>query len=66
MSSEQDDEDTPLKRQQRLEQSSAMIAENMPPFWRRLYLNCKSEGFTEQQAMSILRTYIRALFAGAK
>lgn len=38
----------------KFDEASACIAEQYPPFYGRLYLNCVKEGFTDEQAMRIL------------
>jgi len=44
----------------KLDQSSALISEVCPPHWRRLYENCIREGFLENQAFELVKTYILA------
>lgn len=44
----------------RLEHWLAFFADRFPPMWKRLYDNCIASGFTEVQAMGLLKTYIRA------
>ncbi len=44
-----------------LDQAGALLGDTLPPLWRRLYLGCVGEGFTEQQAMSLVETYIIAM-----
>ncbi len=44
-----------------LDQAGALLGDTLPPLWRRLYVGCLSEGFTEQQAMSLVETYIRGM-----
>lgn len=48
------------KTLQNLEQSTAFLADNFPPMWRRIYDNLKLVGFNELQAMELLKTYILA------
>lgn len=56
----------PEKRDDRTEQlrafdqAAAFVTESLPPMWRRLYLNSIAEGFSQDQAMKILQTYISA------
>jgi hypothetical protein len=47
-----------------LEQSLAAVAENFPPTWRRMYLNLIAEGFSEEQAMELMRAYVHGLGNG--
>lgn len=50
-----------------LDQATAVVAETMPPMWRRIYLRCIEEGFSEDQALLLVRTYIAAFgFGGVK
>lgn len=46
------------------DQSSAFIAESLPPLWRRLYLNCISQGFNDNQAMELTVAYVFASSGG--
>jgi len=39
-------------------QGTAFLAEMLPPFWKRLYDNCKKAGFEEPEAFKLLQTYI--------
>ena len=45
--------DQPLNLHQ-LEQALTAMAENLPPYWRRMFLRLMEEGFTEDQAMRVL------------
>jgi len=59
----QDDKDKQRKQTKQmhdLEQATATMGEMYPPLWRNIYVRLKEEGFTEQQAMSILKVYIMA------
>lgn len=42
----------------KLDQSMKLIVDTFPPMWRSMYKSCIQEGFTESQAMDILKTYI--------
>jgi hypothetical protein len=44
--------------QAKIDQATALIAELCPPHWRRLYQNCMREGFSENQAFELVKTYI--------
>lgn len=41
-----------------LDQSRAAIIEVFPSIWRGLYLACVKEGFSELEAMELVKTYI--------
>ena len=41
-----------------MDQSLKLIVETFPPMWRQLYTNLINEGFTEQQAFELLKTFI--------
>lgn len=49
-----------------LDQALRLAADSMPPLWRRLYHNCVSEGFTEDQAMQLVKTFIISQGIGDK
>lgn len=40
------------------EQGAAIMADSLPPYWWRLYSNMVREGFSEEQAMRLLATWI--------
>lgn len=42
------------------EQNIAELGEVLPRMWRQLFLGCCNVGFTPQEAMDILKTYILA------
>ncbi len=42
----------------RAEQGMATLADTFPPFWRRMFLKCVEEGFSEGQALAIIQTWI--------
>lgn len=44
----------------KLDQCKAEIGEVLPGMWWVLYQGCMREGFTEQQAMDLVRAYIEA------
>lgn len=60
------DENNDVLNLQDLDQAVATVGDMWPPLWRRIYDNLLSEGFTEQQAMSLLKTYIMASCGAAK
>jgi hypothetical protein len=41
-----------------MEQARAFVVDNFPSLWYGLFEACKTEGFTEDQAMDILKIYI--------
>ena len=48
----------------KLDQGMAFLANSLPMTWRRMYLNLIEEGFTNQQAMELLKTYIHGSAGG--
>ncbi len=62
MNDDEDDDDAERRRQvqtsQSIEQGMAFIGNSLPPLWRRIYVNCISEGFSESQAMELLKVYV--------
>ena len=42
------------------DQTIALLAEIYPNQWRRMYLGLVKEGFTESEAMELLKSYITA------
>lgn len=42
----------------RMDQATAVFNDYMPTQWRQLYLRLVEEGFSEQQAFELLKTYI--------
>ena len=45
-----------------MDQSGKLLADILPSMWRGLYTGCIEQGFSEPQAMDLLKTYIRASF----
>ena len=41
-----------------IDQNIAEIAEGWPTVWHKLYLGCVEEGFTELQAMELVKAFI--------
>ena len=41
-----------------IDQTAALIRDTIPPLWYGLYSRLQEEGFTEQQAMELLKIYI--------
>ena len=50
------------KELQEFEQGAASLAENLPPMFRRFFVNLNNEGFDQKQSMEILKTWIRTTF----
>lgn len=48
------------KKRLELDQSIAFFVDFVPTTWRRLYVRLVEEGFTEQQALELVKTYIMA------
>jgi hypothetical protein len=44
--------------QSKLDQQTALVADTMAPFWRRLYDNLLGTGFDDRQAMLLVQTQI--------
>ena len=42
----------------RLDEAITTLIDQMPPLWRGMYNGCLKEGFTEDQALSLVKTYI--------
>jgi len=38
------------------------MADSLPPFFRRVFVNLNKEGFDQKQSMEILKTWIRTTF----
>lgn len=49
---------------QKMDQGMAMLADTMPPHWKRMFDNLVREGFTPEQSMAIVRTYVHGLAGG--
>ena len=46
------------KQQAALDQGTAMLADNYPPMWKRIYDRCVVVGFTESESFKLLQTFI--------
>ena len=46
------------KRQAEFDQGVEAMGEVFPAMWCKLFEKCKEEGFTEQQAFDLVKTYI--------
>ena len=40
------------------DQAFKLLAETLPAFWRSIFVNLVSEGFSEEQSMELLKHYI--------
>lgn len=48
----------------KFDQSTEFITKSFPALWRGLYLNLVESGFSETQAMDLLKTYILSMGSG--
>lgn len=48
------------KESQKFDQGAAFLGDALPALWWRMYNNMLLSGFSEEQAMSLLRTYVKA------
>ncbi len=46
------------KIREAIDQSIGGIAEVFPLLWYKLYKKCKEEGFTDQQAFDLVKTWV--------
>ncbi len=49
-----------------LDQVTKLMGESFPPLWWNMFSNCKKEGFTEPQAMELVKTFITSFFGVTK
>lgn len=49
------------RKAQEFEQASALVADTYPPVWRRMYNNCKNEGFDDRQSMKLVMVHILSM-----
>ena len=47
-----------VERQRKLDEAFTMLHERMPSSWRSIYCRCVEEGFSEYQAMSLIKAHI--------
>jgi hypothetical protein len=47
-----------------LDQAAAMIADTLPPMWKRMYDRLLEEGFDADKAMQILKAYVAGSAGG--
>ncbi len=45
----------------KMDQAGAFLGDCLPKLWRRLYLGCIGEGFTEWQAIELVKAYLVAV-----
>ncbi len=48
------------------DQAIKLMSDSFPPLWWNMFNNCKKEGFTEPQAMELVKTFITSFFGVAK
>lgn len=41
-----------------MDQATAFLGDILPCLWRRLYRNCVTEGFSDVQALELVKTFI--------
>jgi hypothetical protein len=46
------------KKQAELDQAAALLGDNLPILWYRLYQKCLDVGFSDLQSMEIVKAYI--------
>lgn len=46
------------RKRRDLDEAVAALSEVLPITWRQLYKGCISEGFSSEQAMGLVKTYI--------
>ncbi len=51
---------TPMDDSQKasLDQQAAMIGDMLPPLWRRIYLGCIEQGFSDVDSLRLVIAYI--------
>lgn len=52
------------KKRAEFEQSNAAMAEIFPSLWKSLFDGCVKQGFTEVEAMQLVKTYILGQSSG--
>ncbi len=52
------------KKRAELAQSVAALSEMCPPMWWGLFDGCRKEGFTDEQAMELVKVYIASQGSG--
>lgn len=48
------------------DQAIKLMSDSFPPLWWSMFTNCKKEGFTDAQAMELVKTFIISFFGGVK
>lgn len=57
---------TPLELLAALDQSNKTVIDTMPPFWWGMFEGLRQQGFTTDQSMQLLITYIKAQMGAAQ
>lgn len=67
MASDREDGESPeeyrvrlIRESQRMEQQQELLFDSVVSSWWRIYQKCVEKGFTADQALKILRTFIRS------
>jgi len=47
-----------MKRLQQVEQATTEVSNMLPPLWHSLYVKCQAEGFTKDESLQLVKTYI--------
>jgi hypothetical protein len=58
--------DETLKMLSDVEQSGEFLTQNLPSLWWGLYNNSIKKGFTKEQALDLVKQYIRASLSNIK
>jgi hypothetical protein len=54
-----------IKMLSTVEQFGEFLTQNLPPLWWGFYQNCMKSGFTEEQAMLLVKQYIHSSVTSA-
>lgn len=46
------------EQQRQFDEGAALLGDSLPGLWRRMYENCITHDFTEQQAIELVKAYI--------
>jgi hypothetical protein len=55
-----------LKTLSNMEQSSEFLTQNLPPLWWGLYRKSIESGFTQEQALDLVKQYIHSSLSRAR
>jgi hypothetical protein len=47
-----------LKNESEFEQATSYLANQLPSFWKRMYDKCQEQGFSKQESLLLVNTYI--------